>query len=125
MWRRIPLGVLLWIKKSTDSVLSHSCSFYKGLPPLWMRQIPYTMMKFAAFERTVEFLYKHVVPVPRDQLNKPSQLVVTFAAGYIAGVLCTLISHPSDSIVSKLNSQAGSSIWEATRQLGMRGQKSG
>ena len=39
--------------------------FYKGLPPLWMRQIPYTMMKFACFERTVEFLYKHVVPKPR------------------------------------------------------------
>ena len=39
--------------------------FYKGLPPLWMRQIPYTMMKFACFERTVEFLYKYVVPKPR------------------------------------------------------------
>ncbi|GBP96186.1 Phosphate carrier protein, mitochondrial [Eumeta japonica] len=25
--------------------------FYKGLVPLWMRQIPYTMMKFACFER--------------------------------------------------------------------------
>ncbi len=30
--------------------------FYKGLPPLWMRQIPYTMMKFACFERTVELV---------------------------------------------------------------------
>ena len=30
----------------------------KGLVPLWMRQIPYTMMKFACFERTVELLYK-------------------------------------------------------------------
>ena len=30
--------------------------FYKGLPPLWMRQIPYTMMKFACFERTVEMV---------------------------------------------------------------------
>ena len=87
-----------------------------------MRQIPYTMMKFAAFERTVEFLYKHVVPVPRDQLGKPSQLVVTFAAGYIAGILCTLISHPFDSVVSKLNSQAGSSMWDATKQLGMAGE---
>ena len=26
---------------------------YKGLTPLWGRQIPYTMMKFAAFENTV------------------------------------------------------------------------
>lgn len=32
-------------------------AFYKGLVPLWMRQIPYTMMKFACFERTVELLY--------------------------------------------------------------------
>lgn len=33
-------------------------AFYKGLVPLWMRQIPYTMMKFACFEKTVELLYK-------------------------------------------------------------------
>lgn len=31
---------------------------YKGLVPLWCRQIPYTMMKFASFEKTVEWLYK-------------------------------------------------------------------
>ena len=34
--------------------------FYKSLVPLWMRQIPYTMMKFACFEKTVELLYKYV-----------------------------------------------------------------
>ena len=28
-------------------------AFYKGVAPLWMRQIPYTMMKFACSERTV------------------------------------------------------------------------
>lgn len=55
--------------------------FYKGLPPLWGRQIPYTMMKFAAFERTVEMLYKHVVPKPRAACSKSEQLLVTFAAG--------------------------------------------
>ena len=27
--------------------------FYKGVAPLWMRQTPYTMMKFACSERTV------------------------------------------------------------------------
>ena len=36
--------------------------FYKSLVPLWLRQIPYTMMKFACFERTVELLYLYVVP---------------------------------------------------------------
>ena len=28
-------------------------AFYKGVPPLWMRQIPYNMMKFACPEGTV------------------------------------------------------------------------
>lgn len=33
-------------------------AYYKGLVPLWMRQIPYTMMKFACFEKTLELLYQ-------------------------------------------------------------------
>merc|ERR1711936_1148034 len=44
--------------------------FYKGLKPLWLRQIPYTMMKFSCFEKTVEILYATVVPKPRDQCTK-------------------------------------------------------
>ena len=28
-------------------------AFYKGVAPLWMRQIPYTMMNFVCSERTV------------------------------------------------------------------------
>ena len=80
------------------------------------------MMKFAAFERTVEFLYKHVVPVPRDSLGKGSQLMVTFAAGYIAGVFCAVVSHPADSVVSKLNSAVGSTAWQAAKDLGMIGE---
>lgn len=59
--------------------------FYKSLAPLWGRQIPYTMMKFACFERTVEALYQYVVPKPRAECSKGEQLIVTFAAGYIAG----------------------------------------
>ena len=55
--------------------------FYKGLVPLWARQIPYTMMKFACFERTVEALYKYVVPKPRTECSKSEQLGVTFVAG--------------------------------------------
>ena len=29
-----------------DLALTCPCSLYKGLTPLWGRQIPYTMMKF-------------------------------------------------------------------------------
>ena len=41
------------------------------------------MMKFSCFERTLEALYKYVVPKPRSECNKSEQLMTTFVAGYI------------------------------------------
>ncbi|XP_054745477.1 phosphate carrier protein, mitochondrial-like [Anastrepha obliqua] len=96
-------------------------AFYKGLVPLWMRQIPYTMMKFASFELTLELLYKYVVPKPRAECTKGEQLVVTFAAGYIAGVFCAIISHPADVVVSKLNQAKGASALDVAKSLGFLG----
>lgn len=95
-------------------------TFYKGLPPLWGRQIPYTMMKFACFERTVEALYKYVVPKPREQCNKAEQLTVTFVAGYIAGVFCAIVSHPADTMVSKLNQMPGAGVIGVAKNLGWK-----
>ncbi len=99
--------------------------FYKSVGPLWGRQIPYTMMKFACFERTVEALYLYVVPKPRAECTKGEQLVVTFAAGYIAGVFCAIVSHPADTIVSYMNKAKGSTVGSAARALGMKGMWAG
>lgn len=96
-------------------------AFYKGLVPLWLRQIPYTMMKFACFEKTVELLYRYVVPKPRDQCSKAEQLVVTFAAGYIAGVFCAVVSHPADTVVSKLNQDSTATAGSVVSKLGWAG----
>lgn len=95
--------------------------FYKSLVPLWMRQIPYTMMKFACFEKTIEVLYKYVVPKPRAECTKGEQLIVTFAAGYIAGVFCAIVSHPADTVVSKLNQEKGSTAMDVARKIGFMG----
>lgn len=32
---------------------------------------------------------------------------VTFASGYLAGIFCAIVSHPADTMVSKLNSVKG------------------
>ena len=95
--------------------------FYKGLKPLWLRQIPYTMMKFSCFEKTVEMLYAHVVPKPRAECTKGEQLIVTFAAGYIAGVFCAIVSHPADCVVSVLNKSPDLSAGQVVTNLGMKG----
>ncbi|KAJ6688445.1 SOLUTE CARRIER FAMILY 25 (MITOCHONDRIAL CARRIER PHOSPHATE CARRIER) MEMBER 3 LIKE-RELATED-RELATED [Salix koriyanagi] len=94
---------------------------YKGIVPLWGRQIPYTMMKFASFETIVEQLYKNVIPTPKDQCSKTLQLGVSFAGGYAAGILCSIVSHPADNLVSFLNNAKGATAGDAVRQLGVWG----
>ena len=79
------------------------------------------MMKFACFERTVEALYAYVLPKPRDQCSKSEQLVVTFAAGYIAGVFCAIVSHPADTLVSYMNKVQGSTLSSGVKDLGFAG----
>jgi solute carrier family 25 phosphate transporter 3 len=75
---------------------------YKGLYPLWGRQIPYTMMKFASFETIVEAIYKKL-PRKKEEYGKGAQTAVAFTGGYLAGILCAIVSHPADVMVSKLN----------------------
>jgi solute carrier family 25 phosphate transporter 3 len=90
-----------------------TAGLYKGLGPLWGRQVPYTVAKFVFFERTVEAFYKHIFTKPKESYGKPLQLSVTFMSGYIAGVLCAIVSHPADTMVSKLyNAKTGGSLSE-------------
>ncbi|KAH6625879.1 mitochondrial carrier domain-containing protein [Boeremia exigua] len=99
---------------------------YKGLYPLWARQIPYTMVKFATFEETVSQIYK-AIGKPKEQLSGLQQTGVSFLGGYIAGVGCAVVSHPADVMVSKLNSDrkagegAGQAISRIYGNIGFRG----
>jgi len=77
-------------------------NLYAGLAPLWARQVPYTIIKFMAFERIAEAIYK-MIPKPKSEMTKTEQMGVVFTAGYIAGVLCGVVSHPADTLVSKIN----------------------
>ena len=58
------------------------------------------MAKFFFFEYIVNLFYKHVFTALKETYRKTTQLGVTFTAGYLAGVLCAVVSHPADSIVS-------------------------
>jgi solute carrier family 25 (mitochondrial phosphate transporter), member 3 len=71
------------------------CSrLYKGLYPLWARQIPYTMCKFSLFEKTVEQIYKQLGK-PKESYTSLQQTGVSFLGGYIAGIGCAIVSHPA------------------------------
>ncbi|KAL4066060.1 mitochondrial carrier protein [Scleroderma citrinum] len=73
---------------------------FGSIIPLWSRQIPYTMAKFFFFEGIVQQFYTHIFTAPKESYSKPTQLGITFTSGYLAGIICAVVSHPADTIVS-------------------------
>lgn len=104
-----------------------TAGFYKGIVPLWSRQVPYTIVKFVAFEWFVQFFYDNVFTLGKENYSKPTQLGVTFASGYLAGIFCAIVSHPADTMVSKLYSQGkgegstGAKVAAIYKEIGFRG----
>ncbi|KAG8341674.1 mitochondrial carrier protein [Trypanosoma vivax] len=93
---------------------------FKSLVPLWSRQIPYTMAKFFFFEKVVRLFYSCVFTKPKDEYSKATQLSITFASGYIAGIVCAIVSHPADMLVSARGkaTNAGKSYGQIATEIG-------
>merc|ERR1719476_686720 len=76
--------------------------FYSGFGPILFKQIPYTMAKFAVQGRTAESMYNSLGKSPKEcgfALNTG----VSLSSGVIAGVISAIISHPADTLLSKVN----------------------
>ena len=70
--------------------------------------------------QVVQLFYTHVFTKPKDTYAKTTQLGVTFASGYTAGVICAIVSHPADSLVSLLGKPAnkGKSLGQIINETG-------
>ncbi|MCJ1481004.1 hypothetical protein MMC06_001160 [Schaereria dolodes] len=113
-----PFASGTFIGISTITGKEGTAGLFKGLYPLWGRQIPYTMMKFASFETIVEAIYGYL-PGKKSDYGKGAQTAVSFGGGYLAGILCAIVSHPADVMVSKLNAnrQPGEASLAATGRI--------
>jgi len=101
-------------------------SFYRGLPPLLLKQVPYTMAKFSVFEATSEAVYKVVLKKKPEELSSGSRLGVSLGSGLVAGVAAAIISQPADTVLSKINQEKGDagmlrSIVNICKRLGPSG----
>ncbi|KAF7300209.1 Mitochondrial carrier protein [Mycena kentingensis (nom. inval.)] len=96
---------------------------FGSLVPLWSRQIPYTVAKFCVFESTADAFYAHLLtdPAGKSAYSKSTQLGVTFASGYIAGVVSALVSNPADTLVSQLGraENKGKPMMTIVREVGV------
>ena len=76
--------------------------FYAGFFPILGKQIPYTMAKFAVQGSAADAMYASLGKKP-SELSDATNLGVSLASGVIAGVSAAIISHPADTLLSKVN----------------------
>ncbi|KAG2392490.1 hypothetical protein C9374_012742 [Naegleria lovaniensis] len=99
---------------------------YSGFFPIILKQIPYTMTKFAVYELALENILLALGKKSSD-FSKSGQTVLFLSSGLIAGACSAIISQPADTLLSKINKQKGgegsitSRLIMLTKELGPRG----
>lgn len=76
--------------------------FYAGLLPILGKQIPYTMAKFAVQGDVADRIYLSMGKTPAD-LDNSTNIGISLTSGVAAGVAAAIISHPADTLLSKVN----------------------
>jgi solute carrier family 25 phosphate transporter 3 len=77
-------------------------AFYSGFGPILAKQVPYTMAKFAVQGATAEKIYDSLGKTPKE-MSSGENISVSLASGVVAGVTAAIISHPADTLLSKIN----------------------
>merc|ERR1712154_98490 len=76
--------------------------FYAGFAPILAKQIPYTMAKFAVQGNVADAVYGAWGKSPKE-LSSSTNVGVSLFSGTVAGVAAAIISHPADTLLSKVN----------------------
>jgi solute carrier family 25 phosphate transporter 3 len=74
---------------------------YSGFVPMLFKQIPYTIAKFVVQDWAQETIYR--VAAPDRKVGKGTKFGISLTSGVIAGVAAAIISHPADTLLSKIN----------------------
>jgi len=90
--------------------------FYAGLGPILFKQVPYTMAKFAVQGLAAENMYRMSGRGPKEH-SAQSNLAVSLGSGVIAGVAAAIISHPADTLLSKVNKKGAGGTGSTTSRL--------
>jgi solute carrier family 25 phosphate transporter 3 len=76
--------------------------FYSGFIPILCKQVPYTMAKFAVQGNAADAMYGAIGKTP-SEVSESTALGISLGSGVIAGVASAIISHPADTLLSKIN----------------------
>jgi len=90
--------------------------FYAGFAPILFKQIPYTMAKFAVQGKASETICK-TMGIDGSKLSGSGTLGLAVGSGLIAGVAAAIISHPADTLLSKVNKAGAGGTGSITTRL--------
>jgi solute carrier family 25 phosphate transporter 3 len=90
--------------------------WYSGFVPILFKQIPYTMAKFAVQGAAAESIYSTLPD--KKTLGTATKMGVSLASGTIAGVAAAIISHPADTLLSKINKKGAGGEGGMVTRLG-------
>merc|ERR1712217_488400 len=90
--------------------------WYSGFVPILFKQIPYTMAKFAVQGAAAEQIFSSLPD--RKTLSTSTKMGVSLASGTIAGVAAAIISHPADTLLSKINKKGAGGEGGMVTRLG-------
>jgi len=90
--------------------------WYSGFVPILFKQVPYTMAKFAVQGAAAERMYA-MLP-DRSTLSRGTKMGVSIASGVIAGVAAAIISHPADTLLSKVNKKGAGGEGSIVTRIG-------
>jgi len=90
--------------------------WYSGFVPILFKQIPYTMAKFAVQGAAAESMYAKLPD--KKTLGTGTKMGVSITSGVIAGVCAAIISHPADTLLSKINKKGAGGEGGMVSRLG-------
>jgi len=90
--------------------------FYDGIVPILFKQVPYTMAKFAVQGKAAEAMYASLGKRP-EEVKGATAATVSLGSGVIAGVVAAIISHPADTLLSKINKKGAGGEGSMVKRL--------
>lgn len=104
-----------------DGVLK---GFYSGFGPILLKQVPYTMAKFAVQGAAADAIYKSI-GTPVETASEGTKLAVSLTSGIIAGVASAIVSHPADTLLSLVNKEGAGGEGTIMQRLAVLAKESG
>ncbi|KAN0063558.1 mitochondrial phosphate carrier protein [Thecaphora frezii] len=81
--------------------------FYAGYAPILCKQIPYAVGQFVTNEWAHSVVDRNISKEKQASFGKVGEVGINLGCGMVAGVAAAILSHPADTLLSKINRGGG------------------